>query len=213
VQGVSTRRVDELVQALGIQGVSKRQVSVLCGELDGEVERLRTRPLGGVGSRSPDSWLDATFVTGRTQGRVAAQAVVIAIGLTAATGQREVLGRDVGPSETGTFWLAFLRGVVARGLTGVHRVVSEAHEGLNAAISAVLHGASWQRCRVHFVRNALALVPKSAAQRVAATIRTVFVQPEPAMARATWRQVADGFRPRYRRLAGLLDAAEADVLA
>ncbi len=213
VQGVSTRRVEEWVQALGIQGVSKSQVSVRCGERDGEGERLRTRPLGGVGSRYPYVWLAATFVKGRTQGRVAAQAVVIAIGLNAATGQREVLGLDVGPSEDGTCWLAFLRGLLARGVTGVQLVVSDAHQGLNAASSAVLHGASWQRCRVHFVRNALPLVPKSAAQLVAATIPTVFVPPEPAMARATWRQVADGFRPRYPRLVGLLDAAEADVLA
>jgi len=152
-------------------------------------------------------------VKARANGRVAGQAVVIAIGLNAVTGQREVLGLDVGPSEDGAFWLAFLRGLVARGLSGVQLVVSDAHEGLKTAIGAILVGASWQRCRVHFVRNALALVPKSAAQLVAATIRTVFAQPEPEMARATWRQVADGFRARYPKLAALLDAAETDVLA
>ena len=211
VQGVSTRRVDELVQTLGLAGMSKSQVSVLCQELDAEVERFRTRPLAG--SRYPYVWLDATFIKGRQAGRVVAQAVVIAIGLNATTGQREVLGLDVGPSEDGAFWLAFLRGLVARGLSGVQLVVSDAHEGLKGAISAVLHGASWQRCRVHFVRNALALVPKSAAQLVAATIRTVFAQPEPEMARQAWRQVADGFRPRYPKLATLLDDAETDVLA
>jgi transposase-like protein len=211
VQGVSTRRVDELVQSLGLAGMSKSQVSLLCQELDGEVERFRTRPLAGT--CYPYVWLDATFVKGRAQGRVVAQAVVIAIGLNAATGQREVLGLDVGPSEDGAFWLAFLRGLVARGLAGVQLVTSDAHEGLKAAIAAVLHGASGQRCRVHFVRNALALVPKSSAQLVAATIRTVFAQPEPAMARQQWRHVADGFRPRYPRLAALLDDAEADVLA
>ena len=211
VQGVSTRRVDELVQSLGLAGMSKSQVSLLCAELDAEVERFRTRPLAG--NCYPYVWLDATFIKGRRDGRVVGQAVVIAIGLNAATGQREVLGLDVGPSEDGRFWLGFLRSLVARGLAGVQLVVSDAHEGLKAAIGAVLHGASWQRCRVHFVRNALALVPKSAAQLVAATIRTVFAQPEPAMAQAQWRQVADGFRPRYPKLAALLDTAEADVLA
>jgi putative transposase len=211
VQGVSTRRVDELAQTLGLNGISKSQVSVLRQELDEEVERLRRRPLGQTSC--PYVWLDATFLTGRQQGRVVAQAVVIAIGLKAATGQREVLGLDVGPSEDGAFWLGFLRGLVARGLSGVQLVVSDAHEGLKAAICSVLHGASWQRCRVHFVRNALALGPTSAQQLVAATIRTVFAQPEAQMARAQWRHVADGFRARYPKLADLLEKAETDVLA
>jgi transposase-like protein len=209
VQGVSTRRVDELVQARGMTGISKSQVSRLCRELDGEVERFRTRRLEGP---YPYLWLDATFVKVRQDGRVVAMAVVIAIGVSAG-GQREVLGLDVGPSEDGAFWLQFLRGLVARGLGGVQLVISDAHQGLKGAIAAVLQGASWQRCRVHFVRNALALVPKSAAQMVAATIRTVFVQPDAATARETWRKVADGFRPRWSRLAELLDEAEADVLA
>ena len=209
VQGVSTRRVDELVQALGMGGISKSQVSRLCRELDGEVERFRARKLEGP---YPYVWLDATFVKVRQGGRVVSQAVVIAIGVNAA-GQREVLGLDVGPSEDGAFWLQFLRSLVARGLAGVQLVISDAHQGLKGAIAAVLQGASWQRCRVHFVRNALALVPKSAAQMVAATIRTVFAQPDAATARETWRRVADGFRPRYPRLAELLDEAEAEVLA
>ncbi len=123
------------------------------------------------------------------------------------------MGLDVGPSEDGAFWLAFLRGLVARGLAGVPLVTSDAHEGVKAARSAVLHGASGQRCRVHFVRTALALVPKSAAQLVAATIRTVFAQPEPERARQQWRHVADGFRPRSSKVAALLDHAEADGLA
>jgi putative transposase len=203
VQGVSTRRVDELVQTLGLAGMSKSQVSVLCQELDTEVERFRTRPVSALSEASyPYVWLDATFVKARANGRVAGQAVVIAIGLNAATGQREGLGLDVGPSEDGAFWRAFLRGLVARGLSGGQVVVSDAHEGLKAAILAVLHGAGWQRCRVHFVRNALALAPKSAAQLVAATIRTVFAQPEAEMARQTWRQVADGFRARYPSIPG-----------
>lgn len=211
VAGVSTRRVDDLVQALGLAGISKSQVSLICQELDHEVEQFRSRPLGEA--VYPYVWLDATFVKARANGRVSSQAVVIAIGLNATTGAREVLGVDVGPSEDGAFWLAFLRGLVARGLAGVQLVVSDAHEGLKTAIGAVLHGASWQRCRVHFVRNALALVPKSAQPLVAATIRTVFAQPEAEMARQTWHQIAQGFGPRYPKLAALLEAAEADVLA
>ena len=209
VQGVSTRRVDDLVQALGLAGISKSQVSRLCQDLDTEVERFRTRRLDGP---YPYVWLDATFVKVREQGRVVSQAVVIAIGVRQ-SGEREVLGLDVGPSEDGAFWLQFLRALVARGLSGVQLVVSDAHEGLKGAVAAVLGGAGWQRCRVHFVRNALALVPKTASQMVAATIRTVFVQPDAQSARETWRRVADSFRSRYPRLAALLDEAEADVLA
>jgi transposase-like protein len=209
VQGVSTRRVDDLVQALGMRGISKSQVSRLCAELDREVERFRTRQLEGP---YPYVWLDGTFVKVREHGRVVSQAIVIGIGVTS-TGEREVLGLDVGPSESGAFWLAFLRDLVARGLNGVKLVTSDAHAGLKTAIGSVLQGASWQRCRVHFVRDALALVPKSAQQMVAATIRTVFVQPDAAAAREQWRKVADSFRPRFPRLADLLDQAEADVLA
>lgn len=209
VHGVSTRRVDDLVKALGIDGISKSQVSRLCQELDAVVERFRTRPLAGA---YPYVWLDATYLKVRQDGRVVSMAVVIAIGVHE-TGQREVLGLDVGPSEDGAFWLAFLRSLVARGLGGVRLVTSDAHEGLKAAIAAVLHGAGWQRCRVHFVRNALALVPKSAAELVAATMRTVFTQPDAVSTREQWRRVADGFRERFPKLADLLDDAEADVLA
>jgi transposase-like protein len=209
VAGVSTRRVDDLVKALGLDGISKSQVSRLCAELDAEVERFRNRPLSEPYSYV---WLDATFLKVREQGRVVNQAVVIAIGVTA-SGVREILGMDVGPSEDGAFWLRFLRGLVARGLHGVRLVTSDAHEGLRQAIGAVVHGASWQRCRVHFLRNALALVPKGAQQLVAATIRTVFAQPTPEAARTQWRQVADSFRERWPRLADFLDEAEADVLA
>jgi putative transposase len=209
VQGVSTRRVDDLVQALGMTGISKSQVSRLCQALDGEVERFRTRRLEGP---YPYVWLDATFVKVREQGRVVSMAVVVAIGVRA-SGEREVLGLDVGPSEDGAFWLQFLRSLVARGLSGVQLVISDAHQGLKGAIAAVLQGAGWQRCRVHFVRNALALVPKTAAQMVAATIRTVFVQLDAQAAREQWRRVADSFRSRFPRLAALLDEAEADVLA
>jgi putative transposase len=209
VQGVSTRRVDALVKALGLDGVSKSQVSRLCRELDAEVERFRTRRLTGP---YPYVWLDATFVKVRRDGRVVSMAIVLAIGVRA-TGEREVLGLDLGPSEEGAFWVQFLRGLVARGLGGVKLVISDAHAGLKGAIGAVLQGAGWQRCRVHFVRNALAHVPKSAAQMVAATIRTVFVQPDATSARDQWRRVADGFRARFPRLAELMDAAEEEVLA
>jgi transposase-like protein len=209
VEGVSTRRVDDLVKALGLEGISKSQVSRLCAALDAEVEHFRTRPLTGA---YPYLWLDATFVKVRQDGRVVSQAVVVAVGVSA-EGTREVLGVDIGPSEDGAFWLRFLRGLVARGLTGVQVVISDAHEGLRQAIGAVLHGASWQRCRVHFLRNALAVVPKGAQQLVAATIRTVFAQPTPEAARQQWRQVANGFRERWPRLATLMDEAEADVLA
>ncbi len=209
VQGISTRKVDDLVQALGMTGISKSQVSRLCSELDTEVQRFRDRRLEGA---YPYVWLDATFVKARQDGRVVSQAMVIAIGVRT-SGEREVLGFDVGASEDGAFWLSFLRSLVARGLHGVQLVISDAHQGLRSAIAAVLSGASWQRCRVHFVRNALALVPKSAAELVAAAIRTVFAEPDAASARQRWRQVADGFRKPYPRLAALLDEAEADVLA
>lgn len=209
VHGVSTRRVDEVVQALGLQGISKSQVSRLCQELDAEVERFRLRRLMPA---YPYVWLDATSVKVRQDGRVSSMAVVVAIGVTA-SGEREVLGLEVGPSEEGAFWVQFLRGLLARGLSGVQLVISDAHRGLKAAIGAVLQGASWQRWRVHFVRNALALVPKSAAQMGAATIRTVFVQPDAVTAREHWRRVSDSFRARFPKLSDLLDEAEEEVLA
>jgi putative transposase len=193
VHGVSTRRVDDLVKALGLDGISESRVSRLCQGLDAEVERFRTRTLEGP---YPSCWLDAAFVKVRQDGRVVNVAVVIAIGVNA-SGQREVLGLDVGPSEDGAFRPAVLRSLVARGLSGVELVTSGAHQGLKAAIAAVLRGVSWQRCRTHFTRSALALAPEGAQQMVAATIRTVFVQPDPAAAREQRRKVADSFRPRF----------------
>jgi transposase-like protein len=180
-----------------MDGISKSQVSRLCQALDTEVERFRTRPLVAA---YPYLWLDATFVKVREAGRVVNQAVVIAVGVTA-DGVREVVGCDIGPSEDGTFWLGFLRSLVARGLHGVRLVTSDAHEGLRQAIAAVLHGASWQRCRVHFIRNVLAVVPKAAQELVAATLRTAFDQPTPDATRTPWRQVADGFAARYPKVA------------
>ncbi len=210
VHGVSTRKVDELVKALGMGGISKSRVSELCEELDGEVERFRNRPLEGT---YPYVWVDATYVKARQDGRVASVAVVIAVGVNGKTGEREVLGLDVGPSEDGAFWTSFLRTLVARGLRGVKLVTSDAHQGLKNAVQTVLVEASWQRCRVHFMRNALSLVPKAAQQMVGATIRTVFAQPDAESAREQWRRVSDGFRCRFARLACLMDEAEEDVLA
>ncbi len=210
VHGVSTRKVDELVKALGMGGISKSQVSRLCEELDEEVERFRGRPLEGP---YPYVWVDATYVKARQDGRVISVAVVIAVGVRAETGEREILGLDVGPSEDGAFWTSFLRSLVSRGLSGVQLVTSDAHRGLKGAIEAVLQGASWQRCRVHFMRNVLSLVPKAAQQMVGATIRTVFAQPDARSAHQQWRRVADGFRSRFPRLAALMDEAEEDVLS
>ena len=211
VHGVSTRKVDELVKALGMTGISKSRVSELCEELDEEVERFRSRPLEGS---YPYVWVDATYVKkARQDGRVASTAVVIAVGVKAQSGEREVLGFDVGPSEDGAFWTSFLRSLVARGLSGVRLVTSDSHRGLKSAVEAVLVGASWQRCRVHFMRNALSLVPKATQQMVGATIRTVFAQPDNASAHQQWRRVADGFRARFSKLADLMDEAETDVLS
>jgi putative transposase len=210
VHGVSTRKVDELVKALGMSGISKSRVSTLCEELDEEVERFRNRPLEGS---YPYVWVDATYVKARQDGRVSSTAVVIAVGVNGKTGEREVLGLDVGPSEDGAFWMTFLRSLVARGLCGVRLVTSDAHQGLKSAIEAVVQGASWQRCRVHFMRNALSLVPKAAQQMAGATIRTVFAQPDAGSAREQWLRVSEGFRARFARLSELMEEAEEDVLS
>jgi putative transposase len=200
VHGVSTRKVDELVKALGMGGISKSRVSELCEELDEEVERFRSRPPDGS---YPYVWVDATYLKARQDGRVTSTAVVIAVGVNAQTGEREVPGLDVGPSEDGAFWSSFLRSLVARGLSGVRLVTSDAHRGLKDAIEKVLQGVCWQRCRVHFMRNALSLVPKAAQQMVGATIRTVFAQPDSRSAHQQWRKVADGFRGRFPKLSEL----------
>jgi putative transposase len=208
VQGISTRSVDELVKALGMSGISKSQVSRLCGEIDERVGAFLSRPIEGDW---PYLWIDATYVKVREAGRIVSVAVIIAVGVNT-DGVREVLGMAVGPSEAEPFWTGFLRSLTRRGLRGVRLVISDAHEGLKAATAKVLK-ATWQRCRVHFMRNALAHAPKGQRQTVAALIRTTFAQETEADARRQWRVVADQLRERLPKLAKLMDEAEADVLA
>src|SRR5262249_33685667 len=209
VHGVSTRKVDDLMKALGLDGVSKSEVSRVCAELDGEVEAFRTRALSG---EHPYLWIDATYHKVRQDGRVQSMATVVAIGVTA-EGERQVLGLDAGPSEDAAFWTAFLRGLVKRGLRGVRLVISDAHEGLKKALSTVLSGASWQRCRVHFMRNLLATVPHAAREPVAALVRTIFAQPDHATALAQLHKIADGLRARFPQTTALLVEAAEDILA
>src|SRR5215203_2503361 len=209
VHGVSTRKVDDLMRALGLDGISKSEVSRICAELDTAVTAFRTRALTG---EHRYVWLDATYHKVRVDGRVISQATVVAIGVTS-EGERQVLGVDVGPSEDRAFWTAFLRSLVKRGLKGVRLVISDAHEGLKQAISTVLTGTAWQRCRVHFMRNLLATVPHAAREAIAAIVRTIFAQPDHASARAQLRKVAEGLRPRFPRAATLLEDAAEDVLA
>jgi putative transposase len=208
VQGISTRSVDELVQAMGMSGISKSQVSRLCGEIDDKVRTFLERPLEGDW---PYVWLDATYVKVRQAGRIVSVAVIVAIGVNA-DGRREVLGLAVGPSEAETFWTEFLRKLARRGLRGVKLVISDAHEGLKAAVAKVLH-ASWQRCRVHFMRNVLAHAGRQGRRVVAAFVATAFAQDDAEAARKQWRQVADQLRARVPKLAAMMDEAEADVLA
>jgi transposase-like protein len=208
IQGVSTRSVDELVKAMGMTGISKSQVSRLCEEIDGKIASFLERPLEGDW---PYVWLDATYVKVRHDGRIVSVAVVIAIGVNG-DGRREVLGLDIGASEAETFWTEFLRKLRRRGLKGVKLVVSDAHEGIKAAIAKVLN-ATWQRCRVHFMRNVLAHAGRQGRRVVSAFVATAFAQPGADAAKAQWRQVADQLRPRVPRLAAIMDEAEADVLA
>ncbi len=208
VHGVSTRSVDDLVKAMGGTGISKSQVSRLCEEIDGKVKALLDRPIEGDW---PYLWIDATYVKARDNGRIVSAAVIVAVGVNG-DGRREVLGMDIGPSEAETFWTEFLRKLRRRGLRGVKLVVSDAHEGLKAAVARVMH-AGWQRCRVHFLRNALAHAGKSGRRVVSAFIATAFAQDDAAAASAQWRKVADQLRPKLPKLAALMDEAEPDVLA
>src|SRR5262245_24999143 len=203
VQGVSTRSVDELVQAMGMSGISKSQVSRLCAEIDDKVKTFLQRPLEGDW---PYLWIDATYVKVRQNGRIVSVAVIVAVGVNS-DGRREVLGMDIGPSEAETFWTAFLRKLARRGLRGVKLVVSDAHEGIKAAVAKVLH-ASWQRCRVHFMRNVLAHAGRQGRRVVSAFIATAFAQDDAKSAKAQWRRVADPLRPKLPKLAAFLDGVE-----
>ena len=208
IGGVSTRRVDDLVQAMGLSGISKSTVSKLCRDIDERVHAFLDRPLVGDW---PYLWLDATYLKQREGGRIVSVAAIIAVAVNA-EGKREIVGLHIGPSEAETFWSTFLKSLVRRGLHGVKLVISDAHEGLKAAIRRVM-GATWQRCRVHWMRNALAYVPKGQQSMAAAALRQAFLQPDQKAAQQTWRHVADQFRPRWPKLAAFMDASEHDVLA
>jgi transposase-like protein len=208
IQGVSTRSVDDLVKAMGLEGISKSQVSRLCSEIDARVQAFLTRPIEGDW---PYVWLDATYVKVRRNHHIVSVAVIVAVGVNT-DGRREVLGMTIGHSEAEPFWVDFLRGLTRRGLRGVKLVVSDAHDGLKAAITKIL-SATWQRCRVHFMRNAMAHAGKTQRRIVSAWVGTAFAQNDAAAARKQWRHVADELRPRVSKLATLMDEAEADVLA
>jgi len=208
IQGISTRSVDDRVKALGMSGISKSQVSRLCEEIDERVKAFLARPIEGDW---PYLWIDATYVKVRAQGRIVSVAVTVAVGVNS-DGRREVLGMDIGPSEAETFWTGFLRKLTRRGLRGVKLVVSDAHEGIKAAVSKVLT-ATWQRCRVHFMRNILAHAGRSGRCVVTAFVATAFAQDDAEKASRQWRLVADQLRPKVPKLAALMDEAEHDVLA
>ncbi len=208
ISGVSTRRVDDLVQAMGLSGISKSTVSKLCKDIDERVSEFLNRPLTG---EWPYVWLDATYLKQRQGGRIISVAAIIAVAANT-EGRREIIGLGVGPSEAETFWTDFLRSLRARGLDGVRLVISDAHTGLKAAISRVFD-ATWQRCRVHWMRNALAHVSKGQHTVVAAAIRQAFDQPDRLHAGETWRHVANQLRSRWPKLAQLMDESEHDVLA
>jgi transposase-like protein len=208
VHGISTRSVDDLVRAMGMEGISKSGVSRLCAEIDERVRDFLARPIEGDW---PYLWLDATYVKVREAGRIVSVAVTIAVGVNA-DGRREVLGMAVGSSEAETFWLDFLRSLKRRGLAGVKLVISDAHEGLKAAVTRVLRATS-QRCRVHFARNALAHAGKSQRRIVSAWIGTAYAEADAEGAKRQWRTVADQLRPKVPKLAALMDSAEEDVLA
>lgn len=209
VHGVSTRKVDSLVRALGLDGIDKSEVSRIARELDEEVNLFLNRPLEGP---YPYVWLDATYLKVRSDHRVVSKALVIALGVKM-TGEREILGFAIGPCESEPFWQEFLKNLVARGLSGVELVISDAHEGLKKAIRKVLLEASWQRCTVHFMRNVLAHVPRAAQQMVAAYIRTIFAQPDQETARAQLKQVGASMEGRFPKVAQMLYECEEDILA
>jgi transposase-like protein len=208
IQGISTRSVDDLVKAMGMSGISKSQVSRLCEQIDERVQAFLSRPIEGDW---PYVWVDATYLKVRQAGRIVSVAVTVAVGVNT-DGRREVLGLAVGPSEAEVFWTDFLRGLARRGLRGVKLVTSDAHEGIKASVSKIMN-CTWQRCRVHFMRNVMAHAGKSGRAMVSAFIGTAFAQDDAQAAKAQWRGVADQLRPKLPKLAGFLDEAETDVLA
>lgn len=208
IGGVSTRKVDELAKAMGLSGISKSSVSRLCADIDERVNAFLNRPLEG---EWPYLWLDATYIKQRQGGRIVAVAAIIAVAANT-EGRREIVGLHIGPSEAEVFWSDFLKKLRARGLHGVKLVISDAHEGLKAAISRVMN-ATWQRCRVHWMRNAFAHVHKSQQSIVTAALRQIFAQEDAETAHKMFRQIADQFRDRWPRLAAFMDASEHDVLA
>jgi transposase-like protein len=211
VHGVSTRKVDDLVIALGIEaGVSKSEVSRICAELDTVVGPFRERRLDHV--RFPYVFLDATYVKAHDGPQVVSKAIVIATGVTE-KGDREVLGLAVGDSEDGAFWASFLRSLRARGLEGVRLVISDAHEGLKGAIAKILLGSSWQRCKVHFLRNVLSRIPKGSAEMVLAAVRTIFAQPDAGSADEQLSEIVDKLTPRFPAVAAMLTEARNELLA
>ncbi|MBB3919682.1 IS256 family transposase [Rhizobium anhuiense] len=208
IQGISIRSVDDLVKAMGMSGISKSQVSRLCEEIDVKVKAFLDRTIEG---EWPYVRVDATYLKVRRGCRIVSVAVIIAVDVNSDS-RREVLGMEVGTSEAEPIWTEFLRRLTRRGLRGVKLVVSDAHEGIKAAVSKVLN-ATWQRCRVHFMRNVLAHAGKSGRRVVSAFIATAFAQETPAAASAQWRSVADQIRPKVPKLATIMDEAEDDVLA
>jgi transposase-like protein len=208
VHGISTRAVDDLVKALGAGGMSKSQVSRLCAEIDTRVNAFLSRPLEG---RWPYLWLDATYLKVRDGGRIISRAVIIAVAVNE-DGKREVLGVATGPSEAETFWIGFLRSLADRGLRGVKLVIADDHKGLRAAARRVFN-ATLQRCRVHWMRNALAYAPAKQRAAVVAILKTIFAQETKAEAVAQWNTVADAIREKQPRLSAMMDASREDVLA
>lgn len=210
VRGVSTRRVDGLVKTLGLEGISKSQVSALAKTLDAEVAAFRSRPLDS--GPYPYLWLDALAVKAREEGRVTSVATVVATAVSA-DGHREILGLDTFTAEDGAAWTQFLRGLAARGLSGVRLVVSDDHQGLTGAIAAVLPGCAWQRCRTHFMRNVLCRVPRSAQPFVATLVRTIFAQPSAEEVEAQLKRVIAQLESRFPDVARMLEEAAPDIVA